>query len=164
MRLPLLLLVTTLAACGGDDAPDILGMYETTEQLVNGQGCSGGETPDPGVPYFRIVEEELLGFTYYTRENCESTDEATCAGGGGLLAEETSDGYQGNVSFSSGDTSNCTLGWITYTAELDGDVLTFETYNYSESGPADPCDTSTAEDRGEDMPCVSYELIAGVRQ
>lgn len=164
MRLPLLLLLSTVAAACGDDAPDILGMYETTEHLVNDEGCSGGATPDPDVPYFRIVEKELLGFTYYTREDCESADETTCSGGGGLLAEEISNGYEGEVSLSSGDTSSCTLAWITYTAVLDDDVLTFDTFNYSETGPADPCDTSTAEDRGDSMPCVSYEHIAGTRQ
>ncbi len=157
-------LMVLMAACGGDDSPNILGLYETTEHLVNGEGCSGGETPDPGVPYFRIVEDELLGFTYYTREDCADTSEGSCESAGGLLGEKIPDGYRGEVSFSSGDAASCSLGYITYSAVLDGDTLTFETYSYVESGAIDPCDTDEALERGEDMPCESYEMIAGVRQ
>lgn len=155
--------VCALAGCG-EDSPDILGLYETTEHLVSGEACSGGETPDPSTPYFRIVERELFGVSYYGRADCESTDEASCEDGSGLLVEEISNGYEGAAAISSGDTSSCSLGWITYTAVLEDDVLTFEERTYSEFGPADPCDTDEAEARGDSMPCVSYEMLAGVRQ
>lgn len=165
MRLaPLAALLAVVTACGGDDAPDIVGLYRTTEHLANAEGCSGGTTPDPSTPYFRIVEEELFGVAYFTRQDCADTREASCEGAGGLLGEEIANGYTGEVSVSSGDPASCTLGLITYSAILEDDLLTFETYTYSESGAIDPCDTDEALRRGEDMPCESYELIAGTLQ
>ncbi|HLU67798.1 MAG TPA: hypothetical protein VKZ63_16050, partial [Kofleriaceae bacterium] len=112
-------------------------------------------------PYFRIEEEELFGATFYTRTNCESEDPGTCTGGGGLLVEETDDGYRGTASFALGEPPNCTLGYAVYEAAVDDDLLTFESRTYSESG-GEPCTTDEAEARGSDMPCAGYELIAGV--
>ncbi len=155
------LVACAVAGCGGSGSPDIVGMYQTSEHLVNPGGCTGGAEPVPPVPYFRIAEQELLGATFYVREDCESTDETTCTSGGGVLVDEISDGYEGYITLSSGAPSSCSLSYVTYSAVIDGDVLTFEEFNYTETGAIDPCDTDEAEARGEEMPCVSYEHLVG---
>jgi hypothetical protein len=86
-----------------------------------------------------------------------------CSGGGGILAEETDDGYRGETYLAIGDPGACTLVYGSYEASLDGDELSFETVNYSESGAIDPCTTDEAMARGEQMPCAGYERIVGVR-
>lgn len=157
--------IMALAAAGcGDDGPDIVGLYQTTMHLENATGCTGGDTPLDSPPYFRIVDQDFAGQTFHTREDCTGTDPADCEDGSGLLSEEIDNGYEGWISFSSGSPSACTLGYVTYSAVLDGDTLTFENKTYSESGEIDPCDTDEAEARGTSMTCASYEIMVGTRQ
>ena len=158
--LPSLLLL--VIACG-DDPPDITGLYTTTTHETSPSACSGGATPDPSPPYFRIEEREILGAPYRTRTNCQDTDVGSCSGGGGILIDETDDGYRGDAYISTGDVAACSLIYSSYEAALDGDQLTYQNFNYSESGPIDPCTTDEAEARGDDMPCTSYELMVGTR-
>jgi hypothetical protein len=159
---PPTILLLLLAACGSDP-PDITGLYMTTAHEESGEACSGGETPADSPPYFRIEEREILGVPYRTRSDCDDTEPSSCSGGGGLLVEETDDGYSGEAYISSGDPTSCTLVFSFYQASLDGDQLSFENLNYSESGAIDPCTTDEAQARGDQMPCISYELIVGVR-
>lgn len=157
-----MLLTLALAACDSDP-PDITGLYMTTSHEASGSACSAGTTPDPSPPYFRIEEREILGVAYRTRSDCQDTEPASCSGGGGLLVEETDDGYRGDAYIAGGDPSACTLVYSSYEAGLDGSELTYQNLNYSESGAIDPCTTDEAEARGDDMPCTSYELIVGTR-
>jgi hypothetical protein len=157
-----LLVVLLLAACGGDP-PDITGLYMTTSHEAAADSCQGGTTPADSPAYFRIEEREILGAAYRTRIDCADTEMSSCTGGSGILVEETDDGYRGDAYISSGDPAACTLIYSSYDAALSGDQLIFENYNYSESGAIDPCTTDEAEARGADMPCSSYEIIAGVR-
>ena len=157
------LLLLLLAAACGDDPPDITGLYMTTAHESSATSCSGGTTPDGSPPYFRIEERELLGVSYHTHTSCQDTDPATCSGGGGILIDETDDGYRGDAYISVGDPAACTLIYSSYQASLDGDQLTWDNLNYSDSGPIDPCTTDEAEARGDDMPCTSYEVMVGIR-
>ena len=156
-----LVCLALFAACG--EPPDITGLYETTEHVASSDGCVGaaGEPVDPSPPYFRIEKEQFFGVTIRTMSACQSTDPTDCSGGGGLLIEETDDGYVGWISFQSGDAASCSLGYVHYQASLEGDLLTYVTSNHVESGAIDPCTTDEAERRGLDMPCAGYELIAG---
>lgn len=156
-------LAVLLAAACGDDPPDITGLYMTTGHEASSSTCSGGSTPGDSPPYFRIEERELLGVSYRTRTSCQDTDPATCSGGGGILVDETGDGYRGDAYLAIGDPSACTLIYSSYEASLDGDQLTWDNLNYSESGPIDPCTTDEAEARGLGMPCTSYEVMVGTR-
>ena len=157
-----LILVAFLAACGSDP-PDIKGLYMTTSHESAQGACEGGEDLGQMPPYFRIEEREILGADYHTRVDCQDTDESSCTGGGGILVDGTDDGYRGDAYLSSGDSSGCSLVYSSYDASLDGDQLTYENYNYSETGPIDPCTTDEAEARKDDMPCTSYEVLVGVR-
>lgn len=162
MTRALLVLSLALAACG-DDPPDITGLYMTTSHEASDTTCTGGATPDPSPPYFRIEEREILGVPYFTRIDCQDTETGSCSGGSGILVDETDSGYSGAAYIASGDASNCTLVYSFYDASRDADELTYTNLNYTESGPIDPCTTDEAEARGDDMPCTSYEIIAGVR-
>ena len=161
-RFRFLLLASALAACGSDP-PDITGLYMTTAHEASGAACSGGTTPDGSPPYFRIEERELLGATYRTRTSCQDTEPSSCTGGGGILVDETGDGYRGDVYLSTGDPAACTLLYTSYDAALEGDELSYRTYSYSESGAIDPCTPDEAEARGDQMPCTAYEIMVGVR-
>jgi hypothetical protein len=158
----LLLIAVATAACGSDP-PDITGLYMTTSHEASDTACTGGTTPDGSPPYFRIEEREVLGVAYRTRTNCQDTTPGSCSGGGGLLVEETDDGYRGEAYIAGGDESACTLVYSSYDAALDGDELSYENVNYSESGAIAPCTTDEAEARGDEMPCTSYEMIVGIR-
>lgn len=160
---PVLLVVPLLLAACGDDPPDITGLYMTTSHEASATACSGGTTPDGSPPYFRIEEREILGVSYRTRTDCQDTTAASCTGGGGILVEETDTGYRGDAYVAFGDPAACTLYYSSYEASLEGDQLSFETLNYSESGAIDPCTTDEAEARRDEMACVSYDLIVGVR-
>ncbi len=162
-RASLVAVALLFAAACGDDPPDITGLYMTTAHEASASACSGGATPDPSPPYFRIEEREILGAPYHTRTSCQDTDPASCSGGGGILTEETGDGYRGDIYLSSGEPASCTLARSAYDASLDGDQLTWENLNYSESGAFDRCDPDEAEARADEMPCTSYELMVGVR-
>jgi hypothetical protein len=157
-----LLLVVLAAACG-DDPPDITGLYMTTAHESSASACEDGTTPDGSPPYFRIEERELLGVSYRTRTSCQDTEPSSCSGGGGILVDETGDGYRGDAYVAAGDETACTLIYSSYQASLDGDQLTWENLNHSESGAIAPCTTDEAEARGDEMPCTSYELMVGVR-
>ncbi len=162
MNRSLLFLALATAACGSDP-PDITGLYMTTAHESSPSACSGGTTPTDSPPYFRIEEREVLGVAYRTRTSCQDTEPGSCSGGGGILVEETDDGYRGAAYIAGGDESACTLVYSSYQAALDGDQLRYETFDYSESGAISPCTTDEAEARGDDMPCTSYEIITGVR-
>ncbi len=157
-----ILFAVLLAACGGDP-PDITGLYMTTSHQAAQGACEGGTDIGAMPPYFRIEEREILGAPYQTRIDCQDMEETSCTGGGGILVEETDDGYRGDAYVASGDSSGCTLVYSSYEAALDGDQLTYQNYNYSESGPIDPCTTDEAEARKGDMPCAGYEIIVGTR-
>jgi len=156
-------LIALVACGGGDDAPAIDGMYQTTSQEGVTGACSPVAPIDPMTPYFQIEEQDFFGVPVHTRSDCETADPASCEAGGGLLSEETDDGWRGTVSWSSGDASACVLGWNVDLATIDGDELTFESYEYSDDGAFDPCTPDEAEARGEEMPCVGYELLVGTR-
>lgn len=162
---PLILATLGAALSGCGDPPDITGLYETTEHAASASDCTGAsaEPVDPAQspPYFRIEEEDFFGTTVRSMSACQSTDPADCSGGGGLLVEETDEGYRGWISFQSGDASSCTLGYIHYQASLDGDTLAFVTATHSDSGAIDPCTTEEAERRGTDMACGGYERLTG---
>jgi hypothetical protein len=151
-----------LAACGGP--PDINGMYQTIELSRSANDCTGAsaELVEEPPPYFRIVEQTLL-VNFRTVELCDTSSPASCRAGGGFLTEETDDGYDGWLSVTSGDESNCTLGYLYYDASLDGDELTFESMIFGDSGPIAPCSTDEAERRGRDMGCMGYEVLIGMR-
>ena len=155
-------LAAAAAACG-DDPPDITGLYMTTGHETSAVSCSGGTTPGDSPPYFRIETRELLGVDYRTRTSCQDAEPSSCSGGGGILVDETGDGYRGDAYLAIGDASACTLIYSSYEASLEGDQLTWENLNYSESGPLDPCTTDEAEARGDQMPCTSYEVMVGDR-
>lgn len=156
------LFLALAAGCGGDP-PDITGLYMTTSHEASPTACSGGTTPDGSPPYFRIEEREILGAPYRTRTSCQDADPGSCTGGGGILVDETDDGYRGDAYVAAGDPSACTLIYSAYEASLEGEELSYQNLNYSESGALDPCTTDEAEARGDDMPCTSYELMVGVR-
>lgn len=157
-----ILCAVLLAACGSDP-PDITGLYMTSSHQTAQGACEGGEELGAVPPYFRIEEREILGAPYHTRIDCQDMDETSCTGGGGILVEGTDDGYRGDAYVASGDSSGCTLAYSSYEASLDGDELTYRNYNYSESGPIDPCTTDEAEARKDDMPCAGYEIMIGSR-
>lgn len=161
-RFLVLLLASALAACGSEP-PDITGLYMTTAHEASETGCSGGAAPDDSPPYFRIEEREVLGVPYRTRSDCQDTEPGSCSGGGGILVEETDDGYRGDAYIAAGDESACSLIYSSYQAVLDGDELRHETFTYSESGAISPCTTDEAEARKDEMPCTSYETIVGNR-
>jgi hypothetical protein len=157
-----ILFAVLVAGCGGDP-PDITGLYMTISHEAAQGACEGGEDLGAVPPYFRIEEREILGAPYHTRIDCQDTDETSCTGGGGILIDGTDDGYRGDAYVASGDSTACTLAYSSYEASLDGDQLTYENYNYSDSGPIDPCTTDEAEARKDDMPCAGYEIIVGNR-
>ena len=146
------------SACGGGD-PDFVGTYMTTSHVSNQTQCSGADTPIDAPPYFRITSQKFFGATVYTRDDCDSADQASCVSGGGLV-DSTGVGF---VLTQSGDASSCSLGYISYQAALDGDELTFSTTTYADSGAIDPCTTDEAEKRGDSMPCQSYDILVGTR-
>lgn len=147
------------SACGGGGDPDFVGMYMTTSHVTNETQCTGADTPVDGPAYFRITSQEFFGQTVYTRDDCDTADEASCVSGGGLV-DSSGTGF---VSTQSGDATSCSLGYISFEASLDGDELTFSTTTYADSGAIDPCTTDEAERRGDSMPCESYDVIVGTR-
>jgi hypothetical protein len=152
----LLLLAT---ACGGGDSPDILGLYMTTTHVGSFEACAGGDTPEYSQPYFRMEEYE----GGVNLRPCPNTDPATCAGGRGVLDQETELGYRIDVYTATGVDMECVLLYEWHDASLDGDQLTYRIAHHSESGSVEPCTAEEAEARGGDMPCIAYETLIGIR-
>jgi len=157
-------LIATFGGCGG--SPDLTGTYEVTYHTINDQSCTveGPAATEP--PYFRFAEEEFLGQSFFQLSWCTSADEASCTGFAGsfLFAEEIDDGWRAQYSSSSGGFDSCLLGYGEGTAVVTDDGVRIELRSYSEDVPGltgDACSTDEAGERGDSMPCESFEVLLG---
>jgi hypothetical protein len=162
MRLTLCALL--LAACGSDAA--IEGIYQTTYETSNQQGCTEGPMMIMK-PFFQIKKNSILGQTVYTFEFCDSMDATTCTGAlaGAILSESIDNGWRGIVSISSSSGGSCTLEYIVASAVLSGSKLRAELKTYSDSVMLDSaqCTAQEAKARGTSLPCKSFDVVEGTR-
>jgi hypothetical protein len=162
MRLTLCVLL--LAACGSDVA--IEGMYQTTYETSNPQGCTEGPMMIQK-PFFQIKKNEFLGQTVYTFEFCDSMDATTCTGAlaGAVLSQSIDNGWRGVVSIASGSAGNCTLEYIVSSAVLTGSKLHAELKQYSDQVMLTDaqCTADEAGKRGTSLPCKSFDVVEGTR-
>jgi hypothetical protein len=156
-----ILLAAILCACSS--APGIDGLYQVTSASSNSMGC-GNETPVSQPPaYFLIKKDSLLGATLYALQTCTSMDTSTCTGGSGLYTDGRDDGWHGYLSFYSGDSSDCDLGYIDYAALFDPtpDKLRVTMETHTMTGPVSDCSTKHAEAIWMSMPCVQSSTLTG---
>jgi hypothetical protein len=131
-------------------------------------GCGGGTaTPVPDFPpYFRVAKENFLGTDVNVPQNCDGTEVESCQSAGffALLTDEIDGGYRGTSSVAvSAGAGTCSLGFFTYSATLEGEVLTYRADHHGESVQSEECDADEATARGTDMPCLSQEVIFATR-
>jgi len=162
MRLTLCSLL--LAACGSDVA--IEGLYQTTYETSNSQGCTEGPMMIQK-PFFQVKKGDILGHSIYTAEFCDTMDPASCNGAlaGAVLTQPIDNGWSGVVTISSGSNGTCSLEYITASAILSGTKLHAEVKQYGDTVMlADAqCTTEEAGKRGTSLPCKSFDVVEGTR-
>lgn len=153
--------VVLLAACDGGGDDDVLGVYQTTLHTRNDTGCMpGAAVADP--PYFSFdYFGELNGSHLYQVVGCTSADAATCADSIALVADAPVGVFAFHqAAMQTGST--CTLDFTTYSGDLDGDTFELHIASYEELQASPPsCTSDDAGARGDAMPCISSETIAG---
>src|SRR5262249_8690841 len=149
-------LTLLLAACGSD--VDISGVYNTTYETSNPQGCTEGPMMIRK-PFFQAKKQEILGQSLFTVSFCDTMDTGTCSTslGGAVLPQRPDDGYTGRVGIAGGGPTS-TLGYIRAAAPLPGGKLRVEVKIYGGDVPltADQCTTQEAESRGTSLPCKTF--------
>lgn len=157
------------AACGGGGGPDISGIYQTTRH-EEAPGCTTfAPVADP--THFRLAKEDFGSISYYGVGYCDSPDPTSCADGGffGGLFLSRSDGWYTEAYVSSGGTTSCSLSYSYVAATyVDGtaDRLRVERRLYTdeiEGLTGEDCDPDAAQDRQDDLPCETQEVLEGTR-
>lgn len=153
--------VAAALASGCAGGPDITGLYRMTSSASDGSGCGPGMTLTTPV-YFQVVKQELLGLPFYSFKTCTSADPSTCQSGFGLLSQPIDNGWRGEVSVSSGDSTGCTLAYTVETAVETARSLRYERHTYSQGNvQGTACKPADATSRGTSMPCTAYVLLVG---
>jgi hypothetical protein len=157
------------AGCGGDPL-DISGVYRTTQHLLDPLGCGEG-APESEPPYFGLQKGKFIYVDYFDLQECTSAEHATCDPGFGLFfdfVEERDGGWYGELSYASGGSGSCTLGYTESFARSeeveDGRSLHITIEEHLEEDASligEACSSDEATARGKDMPCVSREALQG---
>jgi hypothetical protein len=174
--------VLALGACGGDDAGDddaldaagdapgaeLVGVWQVTSHTRNENGC-GAEGPTVlGPAFIKFVEGQLAGQRYLEVVGCQDAAGTTCDSTGGSLlfyAEPIPAGLRASVFIASGTPSDCFLSALASDATVAGTSLRIETRQREEDGvTGTQCETDDAEARQATMPCISFEVLTGLRQ
>lgn len=158
-----LLAVALVAACGGgDDAPDLSGMYQVSHHTRSDTSCTseGAEVTD--FAYFQLVDGFIDG---YDLEECDTADPASCAAG--IIGfPEAGDGgwYMNGANTQTGGGTTCNLYRTKRSAVLQSDgTLRIELRDWAEYGERSEadCTLDAAESLSGDANCESFEVIIG---
>jgi hypothetical protein len=168
-----------VASCGSADPAlepepepepvDIAGMYEATHHTQNDSGCDeGGNLADP--PFFRVASEGSMGAAAYTLGLCGSDDAASCVGTGleGVVFDQPSEGgWKGVEDQAILANARCHYIHLEMSAMLDAasEVIRIELRKSEELVDSEfvECTIEEAESRAASLPCVSLEVLEGVR-
>lgn len=155
-----LAVVVMVAACdGGNDGPDLTGMYRV-DVAIGSMPC-GADAPLQNPPAFmKFAKDDFLGQDYFKYDGCKDEAGTDCSTTGGLFTgffEPISDGWKGVVTSSSGTPASCSLTYFEQTAILKGTTLVIDGSTFRDTVAVSACEPEEAEKRNSDMPCEEHE-------